>query len=65
MLQATVCDGGTLDVLTFGDDGVGPAEVDVGRGEVIDAFVIAGVIVVFNEGPYLPFEIARQVVVVE
>ena len=57
MLQATVCDGGTLDVLTFGDDGVGPAEVDVGRGEVIDAFVIADVIVVFDEGADLSFEI--------
>ena len=51
MLQATICDGGTLDVLTFGDDGLGPAEVDVGRGEVIDAFVIADVIVVFFSNP--------------
>ena len=58
MLQATVCDGGTLDVLMFGDDGIGPADVDVGRGEVIDAFVIADVIVVFDEGTDLPFEIA-------
>jgi hypothetical protein len=41
------------------------AEVDIGWCEVVDALMIADVIVVFNEGPYLPFEIARQVVIVE
>ena len=65
MLQATVCDGGTLDVLTFGDDGLGPAEVDVGGREVIDTFVIADVVVVLDEGADLPFEVARQIIVVE
>ena len=65
MLQATVCDGDAFDALAFGDDGLGPAEVDVGRGEVFDALMVADVIVVFNEGGDLPFEVARQVMVVE
>ena len=65
MLQASVCDGGTLDALTLGKDRLGPAEVNVGRGEVVDALVIAGVVVVFDEGVDLLFEITGQVVVVE
>ena len=65
MLQATVCDGCTLDALTFGEDCLGPAEVDVGRGEIVDALVIADVVVVLDEGADLPFEIAGQVIVVE
>ena len=65
MLQATVCDGGKLDALAFCEDRLGPAEVDVGRGEVVDALVIADVIVVLDEGGDLPFEIAGQVIVVE
>src|SRR6478736_810568 len=43
----------------------GSAEVDVSRREVVDAFMIADVIVVLDEGGDLPFEIARQVIVVE
>lgn len=65
MLQAAVCDGIALDAFSLGEDCLSPAEVDIGRSEVVDALVIADVIVVFDEGPYLPFEVAGQVVVVE
>lgn len=54
MLQATVC-----------GDGLGPVEVDVGWGQIVDAFMIAVVIIVLDEGADLPLEIARQVVVVD
>ncbi len=49
----------------LGADRLSPAEVDIGRSEVVDALMIADVIVVFDEGPYLAFEVAGQVVVVE
>ena len=36
MLQATVCDGVAFDTLTFGQDCLGSAKVDVGGREVVD-----------------------------
>ena len=60
MQQAALLDGLAFDPFAFGEDGLTPAEVDVGRGEVIDALVIAAVIVVLDEGRHLPFEIAGQ-----
>src|SRR5258705_4217255 len=65
MPQASVCDSCTLDAFSLGQDCLGPAEVDVGRGQIVDALMIADVVVVFDEGVNLPFEIAGQVVVVE
>ena len=65
MLQATVCDGGKLDASAFCEDRLGSAEVDVGRREVVDALMIADVIVVLDEGVDLPFEISGQIIVVE
>ena len=65
MLQAAVCDGLSFDALAFGQDHLGSAEVDVGGREVIDALVIADVVVVLDEGADLPFEVARQIIVVE
>jgi hypothetical protein len=58
MLQASVCDRCTLDALSFGEDCLGLAEVDVGRGQIVDALMIADVVVMFDEGVDLPFEIA-------
>jgi hypothetical protein len=62
MLQATVCDGLALNALTFGEDGLGPAEVDVSRGQIVDTLVIVDVIVVLDEGADLRLEIARQAI---
>ncbi len=39
MLQAPVCDGCTLAAFTLDEDCFGPAEVDVGRGEIVEADV--------------------------
>jgi hypothetical protein len=56
VLQATVCDGGKFDASAFCEDRLGPAEVDVGRRQVVDAFMVADVIVVLDEGcPYRKF----------
>ena len=59
MLQASVCDSCSLDALSLDEDCLGPAEVDVGGREVIDALVIADVVIMLDEGVNLPFEIAR------
>lgn len=59
MLQAAICDGVALDAFAFVEDRLGSAKVEIGWCEVVDALMIADVIVVFDEGPYLPFEIAR------
>jgi hypothetical protein len=40
MLQAAVCDGVAFDAFSFSADRLGPAEVDTGRCEVVDALVI-------------------------
>jgi hypothetical protein len=56
MLQATVSDGGKLDAFAFCEDRLRSAEVDVSRREVVDALMIADVIVVLDEGGDLPFE---------
>ena len=65
MLQAAVCDGCTLDAFTLDEDYLGPAEVDVGRGEIVEALVIADVVVVLDEGVDQLFEIAGQIVVLK
>ena len=57
MLQATVFDGVTLDAFAFGKNYFGSAEVNIRRSNVVDALVVAGVIVVFDEGADLCFEI--------
>lgn len=65
MSQAPLFDGLSLDPLSLQQDGLAASEVDVGRGEIVEAFVVAPVIVVLDEGGDLPVEIARQEVVFE
>jgi hypothetical protein len=65
MLQASVCDGCSLDAFALGEDCLGLAEVDVGRSQIVDALMIADVVVVFDEGVNLPFKVAGQVIVLE
>jgi len=57
VLQATVCNSLTLDTLTLSQDCLGSAEVDVSRREVVDALMVANVIVVLDEGGDLSFEV--------
>src|SRR5947208_13765454 len=63
VLQAAVSNGLSLDPFSFGHDGWAASEVDVGRGEIVDALVVAAVVVVVDEGRDLGFEIAGQEVI--
>lgn len=58
MLQAAVCDCHALNAFTLDEDHLGSAEVDISRGEIGEAFVIADMVVVLDEDIDLPFEIA-------
>ena len=63
--QPTVLDGLAFDPFSFQQDGLTAPEVDVGRGEIVDALVIAPVVVVRDECVDLSFEIAGQIIVLE
>ena len=65
MLQVTVCDCLAFDPFAFEEDGLGAPEVDVSRGKIVEALVIAGMVIVRHEGGDLAFEIAGQVVVLK
>jgi hypothetical protein len=65
VLQATVCDGLSFDPFSFCQDGGAASEVDLGRGGIIDALVVAVVVVVVDEGLDLGFESAGEKVVLQ
>jgi hypothetical protein len=65
MLQAAIGDGLGFAAFAFKEDGLGPSEVDIGRREIAQALVIAGMVVMVDEGGDLAFEIAGQVVMLE
>jgi hypothetical protein len=56
---------GPLDALAFCEDCLSSPEVDISRSEVVEALVIADVVIVRDEGVDLPFKITGQIVVVE
>ena len=63
MEQAALSDGLAFDPFPFQHDGMAAPEVNVGRGQIAEALVVAAVIVVFDEGRDLGFKITRQEVV--
>ena len=63
MKQAPGFDGLPFDPFSFFQNGLAASEVDIGRGEVLQALVIAPMVVMIDEGLDLPAKIARQVVV--
>ena len=65
MLQAAFLDCQFLDFLPFSDDGFVTPKVDVGGCDVVNALVIALMIVVIDEGFDLGFEIAGQEVILK
>ena len=65
MKQASRFDGLSFDPFSLFQNGLAAPEVNVGRGEVLQALVIATVVVVFDKGVDLLSEIAGQVVVFE
>ena len=58
MLQAPVFECLSFDAPTFFKDLSAPAEVDIRRGQVLQALVIAMMIIVLDEVADLGFEIA-------
>ena len=65
MLQAPQFDGPSLDPFSLQQDGLAAPEVDVGRRKIVEALVIAPMIVALDEGCDLGFEIAGQEVVLQ
>jgi hypothetical protein len=47
-----------FDPFSVDQDGLAAPEIDVGRGEIVDALVIAAVVVIGDESRDLGFEIA-------
>ena len=65
MLQSSQFDGVAFDPFSFQKDGSASAEVDVGRCQVLQAFMVTPVIVVLDEARDLGFEITGQIIVLE
>ncbi len=63
MVQAAVLDGQFLDLLSPFNDGCLTSEVGVCRRDVVQAFVVAMVVIVIDEGADLVFEITGQIIV--
>src|SRR5215213_6808411 len=63
MLQVVMGDNLAFDPFAFEENGLAAPDVDVGRGEIAEALMVAAMIVVLDEGRDLAFEIAGQVVV--
>ena len=63
MLQAPIFDGLSFDPFSSLDDGRSPSEVGIGGRHIVEALVVALVVVVLDEGLDLLFEIAGQEVV--
>ena len=61
--QPTSLDGFAFDPFSFQQDGLTASEVDVGRGKIVDALVIAPVVVVCDERIDLGFEVTGQIIV--
>ena len=57
MLQAALLDCPFLDFLPSSDDGFVASEVDVGWCDVVQALVVAFVVVLIDGGPELAFEV--------
>ncbi len=63
VLQAPIFDGFSFDPFALFDDGRCPSEVGVGGRHIVQAFVVALVVVMLDEGFDLLLEVARQEVV--
>ena len=65
VLQSSVFDGVAFDPFTLKQDGLAASEVDVGRCQVLQAFMVTPMIVVLDEARDLGFEITGQIIVLE
>ena len=65
VVQAALSDGFSFDPFTFEQDCLAAPEVDVGRGEIVEALVVSAMIVMLLEGCDLGFEVFLEEVVFE
>ena len=65
MVQATGLDGQFVELFSLFDDGGVPAKVGIGRSDVVQALVVATVVVVIEELADLFFQITWQVIVLQ
>lgn len=65
VLQAPVFHGPPFDRFPLQQDGLASAGVDVGGGEIVQAFMVSSVIVVADEGVDLGLEVSWQELVFE
>jgi hypothetical protein len=63
MVQAALFDGVSFDPFAFEQDGLAASEVDVGRGEIIEALVVSAMVVVLDKGRDLGLEVFLEEVV--
>ena len=65
MHQAAVLDGPALDAFTLQQDSLPPAEIDIRRGQIVQALVIAPVVIPLDKLGDLSLQRARQVVILQ
>ncbi len=65
VMQASGFDSLSFDPFSLFQDGLSPSEVDIGRGQIIDALVIAVVVVVIHEGFNAGLKISGEEVVIQ
>ena len=58
VLQAPVFDSVSFDPFSLFDDGFGPTELGFGRGDAVEALVVALMVLVLDEGLDLSFALA-------
>jgi len=63
MHQAAVLEGSALDALALQQDGLAPAEIDISRDQVVQAFLVALEVIVPDECPDTGAKRAWQVVI--
>ena len=63
MLQSSFLNSLPFDDFSSSENGFGPAKVDIRRRQVLQAFVIAPVVVMVDEGLDVRPEVPRQIVV--
>ena len=61
MAQAAVSNGEFLDLVPPFDDGCAPSEVDVGGGEIAEAFMVSAVVAMLDEGVDMALKVSRQI----
>ena len=65
VMQAPLFDGFAFDPFSLFDDGLCPAEVGISGRDVVQALVIALMVVVFDERFDLCFQIAGEVIILQ